>query len=212
MCHASAAMQTRRCTASWRRWACSGCVPAPPPASSARSTLPCQQQLSRTPTSNHGTLRLEVETSSWVESVLPGLGYDRVRLVEIDLTQMPDEGVAPAQFDKARREFDAGRYAECVATCRAIRHAWERALDATTQQRPIAKALAEQLGRSDSDWPYTVLKKMWAGYADMTNAPHHPEQTPKPRPVTAADAKFCLLATLALSEYVDQLRSTRAGI
>lgn len=156
-------------------------------------------------------LRVEVEPSSWVENVLPGLGYDRVRLVEIDLSQMPDEGISVAQFDKARREFDAGRYTECVATCRAIRHAWEQALSATREQ-PVARVLAERLGRSASDWPYKVLDKMWAGYADMVNAPHHPGQTPEPLSVTAADAKFCLLVTLALSEYVDRLRSAHAGV
>ena len=58
--------------------------------------------------------RLAIESTTWV-NVLSGLGYDRVRLVEINLAQMPEAGLVATQFDKARRYLDEGRYEECIA-------------------------------------------------------------------------------------------------
>jgi hypothetical protein len=45
--------------------------------------------------------------SLWVQ-VLSGLGYDRVRLVEINLAQMPEAEFVASQFDKARRYLNEG--------------------------------------------------------------------------------------------------------
>jgi len=47
---------SRRCTASWRRWACRACAPAPTTAANSRSTPRSSPPPSPTPTSNHGTL------------------------------------------------------------------------------------------------------------------------------------------------------------
>jgi hypothetical protein len=152
-----------------------------------------------------GELRLKVEQSSWVRDVLPGLGYNRVRLIEIDLTQMPEQGITAQRFDKAIRQFDEGRYADCVATCRGIRHGWEQALEAT-KQRPVAQVVAEQLNWPARDWHRLLLDKLWAAFADFSNVPHHTVTTPPPLPITAADAKLCLQLTLTLSEYIHRAR------
>lgn|GEM_PF-4209936 len=146
-------------------------------------------------------LQAEIEPSTWVDSVLPGLGYDHVRLVEIDLSQMPDVGILVNQFDTARREYDDGRDAACIAACRNIREAWEKVLEAN-KDRPVAKVLAGLLLWPVQDWHINMLNAIWKGYADMTNAFHH---TPPPT-ATAADARFCLLLTAILSEYVAHLR------
>jgi hypothetical protein len=155
-------------------------------------------------------LGLEVEQSSWVRNVLPGLGHDRVRLIEVDLTQMPEQGITAERFDEAIREFDEGRYADCIATCRDIRYGWEQALEAT-KQRPIAKVVAEQLSWPDADWHYLLLDKLWAAFADISNVPHHSVKTPQPLPITAVDAKLCLQLTLTLSEYIDRARKNVTG-
>ncbi len=162
-----------------------------------------------------GVLRVAIESTTWV-NVLSGLGYDRVRLVEINLSQMPEAGLVAAQFDKARRYLDEGHYEECIAACRGIKNAWEKRLNPTRAKgKTVAKALAEKLGWTESDPRYQFLDKTWAGLHDMTSAFHHPEelsntsngseQTSPPLVVTAADARFCFLQTVILSEYVEQL-------
>ncbi len=151
-------------------------------------------------------LSVDVEPSVWVGRVLPGLGYDRVRLVEVDFSGFPDEGegVVPAQFDKARQKYDAGDYASCVQECRGIRNAWEKAMGATQNKR-ITEVLAAKLGWPEKDWHTPMLDSIWKGYGVMVNAAHHPESTPSP--VTAADARFCLFLAALLSEYVGRLRT-----
>lgn len=69
-----------------------------------------------------GVLRIALESTTWVK-VLSGLGYDHVRLVEINLSQMPEAGFVASQFDKARSYLDEGRYEECIAACRGIKNA-----------------------------------------------------------------------------------------
>lgn len=155
--------------------------------------------------SSIGDMRIDIELSVWVEKVLPGLGYDRVRLVEIDLSRIPEEGILPAQFDKARRKYDSGDYEGCVQECRGIQNAWEKAL-ATPRGQHIAKRLADLLHWPTDDWHYKMVDAVWKGYADMVNAPHHPEHVPPNLPITAADARLCLLLTVILSEYVQYLR------
>lgn len=151
-------------------------------------------------------LRIEIEPRVWVEQVLPGVGYDQVRLVELNLANIPALGILPSQFDEARRKYDAGDYPGCVATCRSIQTAWEQHVGAT-RKTPLATTLAEHLHWPPKDWHTAMLDAMWKGYADMVNAPHHPEQEPPPLPPTAADARFCLLFTAIISEYLDRLRN-----
>jgi hypothetical protein len=54
---------------------------------------------------------VQMEQSTWVRSVLPGLGYDRVRLLELTFPPpLPDNGRAARQFDRARQALDGRRY------------------------------------------------------------------------------------------------------
>jgi hypothetical protein len=147
-------------------------------------------------------LRIEVEPSVWVDNVLPGLGYDTVRLVEIHLDGMPEKGIFLAQFDKARHKYEMRDYEGCIQDCRGIQNAWEKALGAS-RNKVIAKVLSDRLGWPETDWHFRMLDSIWKGYADMVNAPHHPEGTPAAP--TQADASFCLLLTAILAEYVGDL-------
>lgn len=155
--------------------------------------------------SHFDTLSVDVEPSVWVDKVLPCIGYDHVRLVEVDFSKLPNQGILRAQFDKARRKYDAGDFEGCVQECRGIQNAWEQAFG-VTRGHPIASKLANLLHWPSDDWHHKMLDSIWKGYADMVNAPHHPEHVPPNLPVTAADAGLCLLLTAVLSEYVDSLR------
>ncbi len=164
-----------------------------------------------------GVLRVALESTTWVK-VLSGLGYDRVRLVEINLSQMPEAGFVASQFDKARRYLDDGHYEECIVACRSIKNAWEKRLNpARAKGKTVAKALAEQLGWTESDPHYQFLDKTWEGLHIMTSAFHHPEgltstqngseQAPQSTVASAADARFCFFQIVILSEYVERLCS-----
>jgi hypothetical protein len=57
------------------------------------------------------TIQVEIDQSHWIDSVLPGLGYDRLRLLELTFPPtLPDHSNAAAQFDKARKALDQRRY------------------------------------------------------------------------------------------------------
>lgn len=162
-----------------------------------------------------GELRVDLENTTWVK-VLSGLGYDRVRLVEINLSQMPEAGFVASQFDKARRYLDEGHYEECIAACRGIKNAWEKRLKAT-KKKPVAAILAEKLGWTQEDPHYQFLDKTWEGLHIMTSAFHHPEEfanasggSEEVSPSTmalAADARFFFFQTVILSEYIERLCS-----
>jgi hypothetical protein len=162
-----------------------------------------------------GVLRVALESTTWV-NVLSGLGYDRVRLVEINLAQMHEAGFVASQFDKARRYLDEGHYEECIAACRGIKNAWETRLKAS-KKKPVAAILAEKLGWTQEDPHYQLIDKTWEGLHIMTSAFHHPEElantsngseeTSQLIVASAADARFCFFQIVILSEYVERLCS-----
>ncbi|MGH2364967.1 MAG: hypothetical protein ACRDHX_09995 [Chloroflexota bacterium] len=147
-------------------------------------------------------LQLDVPASVWVEQVAPGLGLDRLRLIEIRLPS--GDGPLPSQiaelFDGARREHDSGRYRECIQKCRDVRHLIEQHLDA--QGKPgsrVADVIAASNHESFGDSQRQFLDGLWQACAALTSSSHHLD------PVTtfsAADARTCLLVTAQLVEYI----------
>ena len=150
-------------------------------------------------------LRVDVETSTWVRSVLPGLGYDRVRLVEVTLPPpLPDRPNAAAEFDKAKAALDACRYEDCVVACRGLLAMWAKQLGATRSQ-PLPAVVAEKLGWADGDGRRRLLDSLWKGVMDFVNAPHHPEGAGQAMWIEYRDARLTLLVTAVLSEYVGSI-------
>jgi hypothetical protein len=145
---------------------------------------------------------VQVEQSTWVRNVLPGLGYDRLRLVELTFPPaLPGHSNAAAQFDKARRALDERRYADCVRECRGLLNMWEKHY-ATTSKRRVAEVIA-----ADRQWPVgdvrsKLLHRLWKEVGDVANAPHHPEGDVDGDVFDVRDARLLLLLTSALSEYV----------
>jgi hypothetical protein len=152
-----------------------------------------------------GPLRVQVEPSSWVDKVLPGWGLDHVRLVEMSLPPaLPEHGDVARQFSRALRDLDLGRYDDSIAACRGVKNAWEKELGAN-KKHPVAQILAEKQGWPENDPRRKLLDQAWQGLWFVVNPPHHPEWEQDFRP-SHADARFCLLLTAILSEYLDSLR------
>lgn len=150
-------------------------------------------------------LRVDVEPSTWVRNVLPGLGYDRVRLVEVTLPPpLPGQVSAAAEFDRAKAALDARRYEDCVAACRGLLAMWKQALGATDDKR-LAEVVAERLGWADDDGRRQFLDGLWKAATDFVNALHHPEGSSQGVWLDHRDARLTLMLTTLLSEYLGTL-------
>jgi len=133
--------------------------------------------------------------------VLPGLGYDRVRSVEIVLPPpLPGNGPAAAEFDRARQALDKRRYADCAASCRGILKLWEQQYGASKTER-LAHVVARARGWTDTERP-RFLDRLWQATTDMANAHHHPEGSSQPLALDPADARLLFMLVTALSEYL----------
>jgi hypothetical protein len=147
-------------------------------------------------------LEVVIETSTWVNQVLPALGYDQLRLVEIRFPPpLPNHQSAAGEWDKARRALDEGRYGDAVSECRDVLSMWKNELKATNA-RPVALVIAEQHGWSEADPRRAFLDGLWKATVDLANSTHHPEGQSEAQQFLAEDARLMLLLTASLSEYV----------
>lgn len=139
-----------------------------------------------------------------MKQVLPQVGLNAVRLVEVEFPKAG--GVYPEQavrsFDEARRDYDLGRYLECIEKCRYVRHAVEEHL-ALTRGQCIADAVAQRLGLDPRGPQHDFLDHLWEGFVVMTNAAHHNDHRQQ---LLRADAQSCLLLAALLLEYLNHLR------
>ncbi len=147
-------------------------------------------------------VRVEIETSTWVNKVLPGLGTNHSRLVEVIFPPpLPDHPAAAAQFDKARRALDQGRYGDCVSDCRGILKMWEQHYE-TTRKKRVAEVLSERRMWPADDVRRDFIDTLWKQIGIVANAPHHPEGQPMAEIFTEADARLIVLLTATLCEYL----------
>lgn len=151
-------------------------------------------------------LPIQIEPSTWVRDVLPGLGYDRLRLMEVTFPPpLPEHPSASAQFDKARLALDQHRYWACIQECRGLLNMWEKQY-AATKAKWLADLVAVDRGWPADDVRRGLLDLLWKEVGDIANAPHHPEGEVDAELFDGRDARLVLLLTTALSEYVSQAR------
>lgn len=153
---------------------------------------------------NVGDVPLRIPASTWVTAVLPGLGLDRLQLIEVRVPSpgdiLPD--VVVPLFDAARRDYDSGRYRECIQKCRDVRHAVEQHLGATGKNNPVADRVAARLGLPPDDPRHTFIDQTWQGLAALTSQAHHIAHLDLS---SAADGRAALLLTASLLDYLGHL-------
>lgn len=151
-----------------------------------------------------GDLSFQVSASDWAQHVLPGLGYNTVRFLEIALPSsldfLPDTILA--YYDTAQRHFDQGNYREAMASCRDIRNTIEEHLGAI-RTSPVATVFADRLGLPPDAPQRALLDATWKALATATNQAHHLPEGPR---LTGADARMCLFLTAMLLDYLIHLR------
>jgi hypothetical protein len=149
-------------------------------------------------------LALQISQQDWVQKILPGLGYDRLRLVEIHLPPpLPSHGSAVAEYDKARRALDERRYEDCVGSCRGLVNIWN-GLRAASKATPMGDVLAKERQWSPDDPRRTFVNDIWKAVIDIVNTAHHPEGQSKPQEFSASDAQLVFSLVTSLSEYLGQ--------
>lgn len=150
------------------------------------------------------TMWVQIDQSHWIDNVLPGLGYDRLRLLELSFPPpLPDHSSAAAQFDKARKALDQRRYGDCISECRGLLNMWEKQYGATKQKR-LADVVAGDRRWPEDDIRRQLLDTLWKEVGDVANAPHHPEGDVNAELFNDTDARLILVLTAALSEYVER--------
>ncbi len=148
------------------------------------------------------SLRIQIEPSAWITNVLPGLGVDAMRLVEVSFPpSLPGTAGAAKAFDEALQALNARRYDECVSKCRGIVTAWNKKLGAT-KTTPLASVVASKLGWAADDPRVIWLDRLWQALVDMSNVPHHPETRKAGHQLSPQDARLHLMLTAILSEYL----------
>lgn len=147
-------------------------------------------------------VQINIEQSTWVNNVLPGLGYDRLRLIELEFPpQLPNHDNAARQFDSAMRALNERRYGDCIDKCRGLLNMWEKQYGATMNRR-VADVISDERGWLENDIRRQMLDQLWKKVGDVANAPHHPEGDVNTESFERRDARLILLLAAALSEYV----------
>ena len=147
-------------------------------------------------------LPIDVNASQWLSRVLPGLGLDQLRLIEVALPR--GDGPLPQQviafIDQARNDYDSGRFRECVQKCRDVRNAVEHHLGAT-KAHPVGAVIAHKVGAQFSTDHQGFVDQLWVALLNFTNSGHHLNTASL---VTAPDAHACLVITAALVELINR--------
>lgn len=147
-------------------------------------------------------VRVSVESSRWATHVLPGLGYDQLRLIEVALPPpLPDQPAAAAQFDNAKVALDSRRYEDSVGACRGLLQLWNAKLG-SSRNKPLGTVVGDEWGWSADDSRRAWLSKLWTVMTDFANGPHHPEGQSDVLWLDHRDARLTLMITALLSEYL----------
>lgn len=153
-----------------------------------------------------GTILIDTAEMKWTENILPNIGYDRYRLVEVGLpssnTLVPELSVE--YFKQAKKSYDEGNNLECLRVCRLALEEIKKHLQIQNHQLGIA--VTKKLGWPDNPElteQAKFLNNTWLGLYTLANAANH---TPSNLSLLPADAHTGLLSVAVMLEYLGQLQ------
>ncbi len=147
-------------------------------------------------------ITFSIPQSHWVYKILPGLGYGKVRLIEVPIPEkiVPDTlKNAEEELVQAQSYFMQGDYDKAVEHCR-------NALEPLKNRLPGIKTLLTnskyewitEVGQATYDWIDTIYKKT----RDLSSIPHHP---PSVGHFSRFEVQAILMVTIALLSYSGKL-------
>jgi hypothetical protein len=143
-------------------------------------------------------ITFSIPQSHWVNQILPGLGYGKVKVIEIPMQEktIPDTFKnALEEVIQAQNYFTQGDYDKAVEHCR-------NALEPLKGFLPEIKTLltnskyewVAEVGQATYDWVDKIYKKT----RDVSSIPHHP---PSVGHFSRFEAQAILMVTIALLSY-----------
>ena len=152
-----------------------------------------------------GTLRINTAEMKWAEDIFPNIGYDRYRLVEVNLPTsdilVPKDAID--YFQKAKKYYDEGNNIECLRECRLALEEIEKHLK--VEGHKLGTAITKKLGWPDQPQlteQAKFLDSTWVGLFMLANAASH---IPSTKSLLPADAHTGFLSIAVMLEYLGQL-------
>lgn len=161
-------------------------------------------------------LYVQIPQSHWINSILPGLGYGKIKIVEV-LT--PDKVIpevfaqAVGEFEKAQQYMKQADFDKVVAHCRntldlipKVVHLKFEADAKPSYPDRVKKLLKEHLPVPLGDSKREAIEKMLTTLWNLTSISHH-QSSHLSGYFSRADADLIMLTTTALLSYVGRLLS-----
>lgn len=152
-----------------------------------------------------GYTTFQIEQSQWVNKILPQLGHNSYKLVEIPATSqvIPDEyKISLGEFEEARKYFINGDYDKTVAHCRA-------ALEPFSGRVNLPKLKEFVKSKSEFAWATTVmsateewLDKVIKATSAFTSKTHH---APSIGHFSRTEAEIVLMLTTGIVAYIGKI-------
>lgn len=153
-----------------------------------------------------GSVGFEIEQSQWINKVLPQLGHNSYKLIELPLfiEIIPEEyKVSLGEFEEARKYFIKGDYDKTVAHCRA-------AIDPFYSNKDKFFALKEFVkSKSEFEWATKVLvsteewlDKIIKATSAFTSKTHH---APSVGHFSRTEAEIVLTITTGIIAYIGKI-------
>lgn len=153
----------------------------------------------------YGRTTFIIEQSFWIKNVLPKIGHNSYKLVELPITNqlIPEEyKKSILEFDQAQKYFTNGDYDKVVAHCRA-------ALDPFSGKVNLPKLKEFVKSKSEFNWATEVLEateiwldKVIKSTSSFTSKTHH---APSVGHFGRTDAEIVLLITTGIIAYIGKI-------
>ncbi len=153
---------------------------------------------------NKGSFNItfSIPQSHWVDKILSGFGYGKVKLIEIPFQEksIPDTFKnALEEVIQAKNYFTHGDYDKAVEHCRNALEPLKGLLpDIKTLLTNSKNEWVAEVGQATYDWIDKIYKKT----RDVSSIPHHP---PSVGHFSRFEAQAILMVTIALLSYTGKL-------
>lgn len=157
-------------------------------------------------------LTVQIPQSYWVNTVLPGLGYGKIHLVEVPIHV---QGLAKtvAELKQAQEEMTQGNYTQVLVHCHNVLELLTTSRKYEGERKDLSKSpsfadkidyLLSLLPDAATQMSREQLAKVFKSLYAITSSAHHAS----PPPFSRIDAQMTLLMTTAMLSYMGKSLSS----